>query len=110
MKTKRRQEGYLLIDNRCGPGVTEEFVRQSGKAVPFAPEGKIYESAFYTCAHCCATVVINPQRTRERAWCQKCDRYICDACGFLMQTHGCQNIDRTLDTLQEQAFRALGKD
>ena len=31
-----------------------------------------------TCAHCNRVVVLNPQRTRPRNWCMKCDAYVCD--------------------------------
>ncbi len=32
------------------------------------------------CSHCGTTVILNPDRTRERAWCARCDRYTCDPC------------------------------
>ena len=30
------------------------------------------------CAHCNATVLLNPKRTRPRGWCRKCSAYVCD--------------------------------
>lgn len=61
MKSKLRESGYLMVDNR-----------HSG--------GSLSETATKTCAHCQATVVMNPLRQRERHWCTRCDAYICDGC------------------------------
>lgn len=105
MQTKKQHEGYLLIDHHESPGVSPDFIGQSGKDSPVVGPGASYESAVHICSHCNAMVVLNPLRTRERAWCAKCDRYVCDACGFLMLTQGCQNIDTLFDDLQEDALR-----
>jgi len=104
MKTKRTHEGYLLIDNRFGPGVTEEFIRSTGKDAPIVGEGAMFESATITCSHCQVVVVLNPLRTRERGYCRKCDHYICDnpACHF-----ECVPIDKLLERVQENAFRQI---
>lgn len=66
MSSKRRQEGYLLIDHRNSPGM------------PLVPGGTVFESATITCCHCQTVVILNPDRTRPRGYCQKCDHYICD--------------------------------
>lgn len=81
----KRPEGYLLIDNRC-----------SG-------EGML-ESATVTCSHCQRIVVLNPDRSRQRGYCRKCDHYICDnpACNF-----ECVPLNKILDDLQEKAFKEL---
>ena len=89
MKTKRSQEGLLIIDHSASPGT---------EAVP---EGKVVEAAIVTCAHCQRQVVLNPLRTRAREYCPKCDRYVCD-----LGTPGCplecRNYEKYLDDLQEQ--------
>lgn len=36
------------------------------------------EMATMTCVHCNRIVVLNPQRTRPRNWCIRCDAYVCD--------------------------------
>lgn len=59
MSSLQRQEGYLLVDNTA------------------AGEGKL-ESATITCCHCQRTFLKNPQRTRPRGYCAKCDAYVCD--------------------------------
>ncbi len=106
MASKRRHEGYLLIDNRFGPGVSAEFVRQSGKDAPVVPEGHLFESATITCAHCQAVVVLNPNRTRPRHYCPQCDHYVCDN-PVCVTT--CMPMNKVLDVLQERAFKHLGE-
>ena len=102
MSSLKRHEGYLLIDNRYGPGVSEEFIKASGKEAPVVPEGTCYESATITCAHCNTVVILNPHRTRARNYCRRCDRYICDNPGCLQE---CHPFDKLIDTLQEQAVK-----
>lgn len=78
-----RQMGYLMVDHRASPGLSEDIARQVGYDPRFAGEGKVYEADTLTCAHCKGTVVKNFFRTRERHSCSKCgDRYICDGCAF----------------------------
>lgn len=66
-------EGYLMIDHRASPGTPE------------VPEGTVFEAATMHCSHCGTVVIVNPNRTRERAWCQPCDKYVCDNCGIEMK-------------------------
>jgi hypothetical protein len=80
MLSKRSQEAYILIDHRNSPGISPEFVRANGLDAPAVGAGQTFESAMVVC-HCCqADVVLNPNRTRERAWCWKHDAYTCDNC------------------------------
>lgn len=89
MKSKRSHEGYLLIDHRSSPGTAK------------VAEGTAFESATITCCHCGSIYVLNPQRTRERGHCRKCDQYVCDrpACNA-----GCNPLKKHFDDLQEAAF------
>lgn len=80
MKSKRRFEGELIIDHRASPGVSPALLADAGVDAPAVPGGTLYESAIVSCAHCPRDVIMNPQRSRERAWCAQCDRYICDIC------------------------------
>lgn len=86
-QSKRAHEGYLLIDNSQGGfGAKEEF-------------------ATITCSHCNRVVVLNTLRTRARAYCQKCDHYICDGCGTIAaSTMECAPLKAVLDRRQEEAF------
>lgn len=92
MSSKRRLEGYLLIDNRL-----------SG--------GGLLEVPTLTCSHCQQQLIVNPDRTREREWCQKCDKYICDGCGLKKKLGAdCVPMNKILDDVQVAAFRAEQKD
>ncbi len=94
MRSKRRHEGWLLIDNRHAPGVTLAQARVFGEPVAGAGAGGAFESATVTCAHCHAVVVLNPQRTRARGYCRCCDHYVCDKpeCSA-----GCLPLNRVFD-------------
>jgi len=104
MSSLKRYEGYVLIDHRASPGVSEELVRQwhaAGKWTPLVDEGCAYESGTMTCAHCGTIVILNPLRTRPREYCPKCDKYVC---GNTVCATECRSFNKLLDTLQEQAF------
>ena len=101
--SKRSLEGELLIDHSASPGLTPE--QAAGFSVAVAG-GEVYESAINTCAHCQAMVVINPQRTRDRGYCAKCDKYLCDECGYRLHvTLTCDSVARRLDRAYEEAER-----
>jgi hypothetical protein len=104
-QTKRQHEGFLLIDNRDSPGISDEQARAAG--YPVGVGRGLFEAATITCSHCHRVVILNPDRTRARAWCAKCDHYLCDTCGVVYaQTAGdCQPLDKIMDHLQEQALR-----
>ncbi len=75
--------GYLMVDHRASPGLTEEQARFNCYDPDLAKEGRLFEADTLTCAHCPAIVIKNPERTRERYSCQKCGgHYVCDTCNF----------------------------
>jgi hypothetical protein len=92
MRSKRSQEGYFLVDHRavaaprfeCGP----------------APGGATFESATITCSHCNVVVVLNPDRTRARGYCSRCDHYVCDnpAC-----SKDCVPLSQLFDAVEREA-------
>src|ERR1700730_13341887 len=98
MPTKHRREGYLLTDHRNSPCVPEEMIRASGRNAPVIASGQIFESPTVTCAHCNVVVVLNPDRTRPRGYCRKCDQYVCDnpACNA-----ECTPAIKNIDDIQE---------
>jgi hypothetical protein len=99
MSSKRNQEGYLMIDHRFTPGVPPDIVRACG--LPLGAGQGLFEAATSTCSHCQAIVVMNPERTRERAYCRKCDHYICDRCaGVMAQTRECKTFKQIIDEVQ----------
>lgn len=67
--------GYLMNDNRASGGKLEEFRTE-------------------TCSHCNAVVILNPERTRPREYCRRCDHYVCDKAGCIVN---CIPMDRVID-------------
>jgi len=106
MTSKRSHEGYLLLDNRAGPGVSDEFSQKAG--LPPGAGKNLFECATITCSHCQQVLIVNPLRNRERAYCPKCDHYICDRCGALRALNGgqCKTFRQIIEETQEQAVRA----
>jgi hypothetical protein len=81
MHSKRSQEGYLMVDHRASPGLTEadwlklpENVRAETQ-----PMKGLFESPTIRCCHCGTIVILNPARTRARGYCARCDHYRCDS-------------------------------
>ena len=82
-------EGYLSIDDRASGGQHAEF-------------------STLTCRHCQQVLIKNPLRTRERAFCRKCNHYLCDRCGVVLaQTQVCRNIKQIIEDAQETAARSI---
>ena len=105
MNSRRRHEGYLIIDHRAGMGLTDEEAHQFG--APPVGHGKMMELPTITCRHCQKVVIINPSRTRERAYCPKCDHYICDWCEAERVALGgeCKLFDRLADNVLNEAAK-----
>ncbi len=74
-----------MIDHRASPGFTEEEALKLGYGPLAAGEGQLFEAKTNHCSHCGTVVIMNPLRTRERSYCQKCNKYICDNCGITMK-------------------------
>ena len=90
-----KREGYLLIDHRAGPGLN-----CCGLGA-----GTVFESAIVTCSHCQRGIVLNPSRTRERAYCPNCDHYICDNCEAVRAQTGCKTFKQVMDEVCEAAIK-----
>ena len=91
-----------MIDHSASPGVPD------AEGMPVRSGQGMFEAPTVTCNHCQTVVVVNPMRNRERAWCRKCDHYLCDKCGgILAQTGVCYPYKNFLDDLQEQNFQQL---
>jgi hypothetical protein len=102
MKSKRSHEGYLFVDHRNSPGLSEEVTLAAGR--PLSAATGLFEAPTFTCSHCQVVVVINPLRNRERAYCAKCDHYLCDACGVVKAQNGeCRSMEQVFDEALEQA-------
>ena len=77
-----RQQGYLFLDHRASPGLSEADARTAGYDPAACREGKLWETDTLTCMSCKVVVVPNPARVRERSSCRYCFHYICDFCAL----------------------------
>lgn len=97
MKSLRNHEGYLLIDHRNSPGVSEEVVNKTG--LPVGSGRGIFEAPTFTCRHCQSIGVIDPGRKNGLAYyCKGCDHLICDSCGKeKVRTGVCRTFEQRID-------------
>jgi hypothetical protein len=64
--------------------------------------GSLLESATNTCSHCHRQVILNPNRSRERTYCQGCNHYICDSCAVVKKvTMQCTPMRAELERMAE---------
>ena len=98
MRWQRSKEGYLMIDHRASPGLDH----------PLLGPGSFVERATRNCSHCERLVVVNPDRTRVRGYCPKCDAYVCDACeAERVRTGICRPFKQVVDEFIDQAARGV---
>ena len=97
-----RKEGYLTIDHRASPGLTQSQALWMGLDPKQVGEGKFMEAGTLTCCHCNSVVILNPLRIRERGHCRKCDAYICDNPACHVE---CKPFLVKLDELELSAYR-----
>jgi hypothetical protein len=77
----RFEGGTIIVDHSASPGLPDDIAIAAGYDPKFTKEGKVFEAATLTCAHCKTSLVKNHFRVRERAVCPKCSyHYICDFC------------------------------
>ena len=103
------REGYMMVDHRASPGLTEAQARACGYDPRHAAEGRLLEEAILACCHCSQKFLKNLERTRPRERCVKCSGdYVCDVCALEMRKPGYVHrpFVKLIDDLQEQAFRA----
>jgi hypothetical protein len=107
--SKREREGYVSVDHRNSPGLSEEWAAEASKAtgvqIDAVPGGTHFQSPTFKCAHCPRQVVMRPDRTRARNYCTRCDWYICDDCALLRKISNvaCRPYQRYLDQWQTRA-------
>lgn len=98
------------MDNRCNEGVPESLINTALPGIPVSAGRGVFEAPTVTCSHCQVVVVLNPLRNRERAYCIKCDHYICDGCGVILaQTKTCKTFKQLVEETQEAAVREQQK-
>jgi hypothetical protein len=88
IKTQNTDLGYLYLDHRNSP------------ELPPGVTAPIMEMSTFTCTHCNGVVIMNPARTRERAFCNGCSHYICDNCAAIKaQTGRCKTFAQVVDEI-----------
>jgi hypothetical protein len=76
-------EGYLFVDHRASPGLSEDVALRAGYDPLMCKEGKVFEAVTKQCKHCGTPVMLSPTRKRPRNYCMKCGgAFICDICAF----------------------------
>ena len=105
MFSKREAEGYLLVDHTDSPGISAEQAA-SVRSHLVVPGGTKLETATYNCTNCERMIVLNPLRTRERFYCQKCDGYHCDDCALITKVTG---ICKTMKQVVEEFLARMAK-
>ncbi len=104
MFSKRELEGYLLLDHRNSPGITPEQAAMAGRDTIPVGRGRMAELPAVNCSHCERLVVMNPGRQRDRAYCPKCDRYVCDFCeAERVKTGICKPFKQVIDEFIDNA-------
>jgi hypothetical protein len=104
MLSKTSHEGYLLIDHRDSPGLSEEAVHNAG--MPPGSARGVFEVATFTCSHCCRVVIIDPRSTNSPPYCAGCNRYICKTCGAIKALTGeCKTFLQVVEEHQEAVSR-----
>ncbi len=104
--SKRSLEGEILIDHQASPGLEPEIALWMGVDPRLVAKGQVVEAAILNCGHCSQAQIKNPQRTRPRGWCAKCDHYLCDACEAQMHlTLQCRNVKRRIETVANELER-----
>ena len=96
--------GYLTVDHRDSPGLSQEFVEaaaRAGKPILNAPEGKVIERDTFMCGHCNRPVIKSPRRP-VRNICRVCMEPICHEAGCNI---GCLPMSKVLEIGYAQAHR-----
>lgn len=105
MLPKRALTSYLMIDHRQSPGISPEEAAHIPGAIPVG-RGRMFESDTVNCSHCTRLIVLNPLRTRDRAYCPNCDRYICDECEAVRVATGvCRPFKKVIDDFVDAAAK-----
>lgn len=91
-----------MLDHRQGQPVADELVIASG--LPAGAGKGLFEAPTYTCSHCNAVVIMNPNRQRERVYCRGCDHLICDSCGAAKAAGAkCRTMRQIVDEFLSEA-------
>ena len=105
--SKLQNLGYLQIDHRDSPGLTEAQIEWTGAPIPHNMGRSNFEADVVKCWHCQIMIMLNPLRQRERHMCYGCGRYICDNCNLAYKVSGiCKPFLKVIEEIQEAAVKA----
>lgn len=104
MASLQRKEGYFLLENRHAPAPDAAALQAETGQIILAPSAAVFETATITCCHCNTTFFKNPDRTRPRGYCPKCDDYQCDLCVAVGE---CRPFQQLIDELQAAAAKGV---
>jgi hypothetical protein len=98
--------GWLMIDHTNSPGIPAEMAPQVAAAggVP-VPGNTLRELDTWTCRHCQAIVLRNPDRTRPREVCRKCMAVVCDKCSLW-----CEPFEKVAEAIVDGKYQQLRDD
>lgn len=109
MFSRRETEGYVLIDHRESPGLTEaERIEAKLSPLMSIGKGQLFEAPTFNCSHCSRLVIMNPLRDRARNVCFKCNKYICDdpcMVRYVLSGGECHCLDKRIATFLEKALK-----
>ena len=94
---KTSNDGEVMLDHTASPGFTPDQARQLGLPPHLVGEGQKMHAPTLGCPHCGSAVMLNPMRTRPRATCFQCNKYICDVCDAVRQEPG--YVHRTIEEI-----------
>jgi hypothetical protein len=106
MFSKRATENYLMLDHRESPGFTVEEAKAArfGHAMPVGIG--LFQFKCYTCCGCQRQIIVRPERDRERNYCRRHDRYMCDDCSLSVKVTGQhRSFLEIIDQMQEAGQR-----
>lgn len=100
MTSLRRHEGFLSVDHRNSPGISDADLTPELRARGFTASRGLFEAPTVRCCHCGTIVILNPDRKRERHYCAPCDHYVCDQPPCITS---CTPFERKVDAAMDAA-------
>lgn len=109
MPSLKQHAGYLVVDHTNSPGIRPEDVAHV-PGVLAVPGGGLLERDVKMCSHCQRGILLEPLRTRDRGYCGKCDKYVCDGCEAIrVKTGACVPMAKKFDTAQAIVEKFAGQ-
>lgn len=108
MKTQRGKAGWLMLDHRESPGLSEAEIRRKGMGLKEGAGRGLHETNVLHCAHCTKGMVVHPLFMIDLPFCALCDAHICDQCKTAQVVSGRHlPFSKVADLFQEAALKGL---